>query len=134
MKKVKNIIPAILRYLAAIVLIQTLYFKFTAHPESVYIFSTLGLEPYGRVGIGILELIAAGLLLYNRLAWTGAILGIGLMSGAVFFHLTALGIQVNNDGGMLFSLALLVLLCCLGTLYFQLYNVPFVGKWIAEKG
>jgi uncharacterized membrane protein YphA (DoxX/SURF4 family) len=100
----------ILRILAAIILLQTLFFKFTAAPESVYIFSKLGMEPWGRIGIGVLELIASILILVPVTTLFGALLGIGLMAGAIFFHITKLGISVQNDGGQLFIYALIVLL------------------------
>lgn len=101
----------LLRILAAAIMLQTLYFKFTAAPESVFIFQTLGLEPYGRIGIGVLELLASLMLLIPITSAMGAILSMGLMSGAIFSHLTKLGIQVMNDGGQLFIYALIVLIC-----------------------
>lgn len=101
----------LLRILAAAIMLQTLYFKFTAAPESVFIFQTLGLEPYGRIGIGVLELLASLMLLIPITSALGAILSMGLMSGAIFSHLTKLGIQVMNDGGQLFIYALIVLIC-----------------------
>ena len=97
-----------LRLIAAILLLQTLYFKFTGAEESVYIFSRLGMEPWGRIGTGVLELLAALLILYPRSTVYGAVLAMGLMSGAIFFHLTKLGIVVREDGGQLFVYALLV--------------------------
>jgi uncharacterized membrane protein YphA (DoxX/SURF4 family) len=100
----------ILRLLAAIILLQTLYFKFSASEESVYIFSTIGMEPWGRIGTGVMELIAAILILFPRTTAVGALLAIGLMSGALFFHLTKLGIEVKADDGLLFIYALLVLI------------------------
>jgi len=109
----KNIIFWVLRLVAAIIMQQTLFFKFTASPESVYIFSTIGMEPWGRIGIGIQELIAAILLLIPRTTGFGAVLGVGLMSGALFFHLTILGIEVQGDGGLLFIYALVVFVSCL---------------------
>ncbi len=96
---------------AAIILLQTLWFKFTAAPESVYIFSTLGAEPVGRIGSGVAELIAALLLLVPRTAWMGAALALGIMSGAILSHLTVLGIEVMGDGGTLFALAIAVAVC-----------------------
>ncbi len=95
-------------------MLQTLFFKFTAAPESVYIFSTLGLEPWGRIGIGILELVASILILIPRTTAFGAVLALGLMGGALFFHLTKLGIVVQGDGGQLFIYALLVFLSSAG--------------------
>jgi len=99
----------VLRLLAAIILLQTLFFKFTAAEESVYIFTQIGMEPVGRIGIGIMELIAAILILYPKTTPYGALLAVGLMAGAIFFHLTKLGIVVKNDGGQLFVYALIVL-------------------------
>lgn len=102
----------ILRLIPAAILLQTLFFKFTAAPESVYIFSTLGIEPYGRIGSGIFELISAILILWPRTTWLGALMGLGTMLGAIFSHLFVLGIEVQNDGGWLFFLALITALSC----------------------
>ncbi len=98
----------ILRLLAAVILLQTLYFKFTAAPESIYIFSKIGMEPWGRIGTGIFELMAGILILIPATTALGALLAIALMSGAIFFHLTKLGISVQNDGGQLFIYAVVV--------------------------
>lgn len=105
----QRILSWTLRIVAAAILLQTLYFKFTAAPESVYIFSTLGLEPWGRIGSGIAELAASLLLLIPATVAVGALLAAGVMLGAVVSHLTRLGIEVMNDGGLLFGLALTVL-------------------------
>lgn len=110
--KLKNIIYWILRLIAVVILLQTLFFKFTGAPESVYIFSTLGMEPYGRIGTGMLELVASLLLLFPKTTIFGAVLGLGLMGGALFFHLTSLGIVVQDDGGLLFTYAILVFVSC----------------------
>jgi uncharacterized membrane protein YphA (DoxX/SURF4 family) len=106
------ILTRTLQIVVATILLQTLYFKFTAAEESVYIFSTLGIEPYGRIGIGIAELIAVILILIPRTTLIGALLGLGIMSGALFSHLFVLGIEVKNDGGELFILALITFFCC----------------------
>ena len=105
------------RLLAVIILFQTLYFKFTGAEESVYIFSTMGMEPWGRIGIGLLELVAAAMLLLNATAWFGSVLALGLMLGAIGMHLTVLGISVRNDGGYLFLLAVIVSLCSVYVLW-----------------
>lgn len=110
----KTIGTWILRLIAAVIMLQTLFFKFTASPESVYIFSKLGMEPWGRIGTGFFELIASLLILYPRTTGYGALIGIGLMGGALFFHLTKLGLVVQDDGGLLFIYALLVFLSCIG--------------------
>ena len=98
------------KIVASIIMLQTLYYKFSGSEESVFIFSTLGIEPYGRIGIGVLELIASILIFVPTLSWIGALLTIVLMSGAIFSHIFMLGFVVQNDGGYLFSLALIVLL------------------------
>ncbi len=108
-----SIISWVLRILAALILLQTLYFKFTAHPESVVLFTKLGVEPWGRIGTGVIELIAGVLLLIPFTAFLGALLGIGLMAGAIFSHLTIIGIESQGDGGELFILALVVMISCL---------------------
>ncbi len=102
----------IIRLVVAVILVQTLYFKFTASEESVYIFTALGIEPYGRIGTGIAELITAILILIPRTSLLGAIMGCGVMIGAIFTHILILGIEVKNDGGTLFILALITFLCC----------------------
>jgi putative oxidoreductase len=104
------------RLLAALILLQTLFFKFTASAESVYIFTTVGMEPWGRILVGILELIAGVMLIIPRTAWMGAALALGLMAGAIGMHLTLLGIDVQGDGGYLFFLALIVTICSAYTL------------------
>lgn len=123
-----NKILWIVRVVPALILVQTLFFKFTAAPESVYIFSTLGLEPHGRIGIGVLELIASVLLLIPSKTWMGAVLGFGLMAGAIFSHLTQLGIEVQEDGGYLFILALVVLVCCGILIVVDRKRVPILNK------
>lgn len=106
-----NILTWLFRLAAAIIMLQTLYFKFSAAPESVYIFTTLGLEPWGRIGIGSLELIASILIVIPKTTSLGALLAVGIMAGAILSHLTKLGIVVQNDGGQLFTLALAVFIC-----------------------
>jgi len=101
----------ILRLAPAILLLQTLYFKFTAHPQSVKLFTQIGLEPYGRIGTGILELIAAILILVPRFTGYGALLGMMMMTGALFFHLTKIGIYFDGDP-VLFIYALITFVCC----------------------
>ena len=98
----------LVRAVVAVILLQTLFFKVTSAPESVYIFKTVGQEPWGRYGSGVVELIAAILLFVPSLVPVGAGLALGVMSGAILFHLTKLGIVVQDDGGLLFGLALIV--------------------------
>ncbi|MFM9908665.1 MAG: DoxX family protein [Chitinophagaceae bacterium] len=102
----------VLRLLAAVIMIQTLYFKFTGHEQSVALFTELGMEPWGRIGTGVFELIASLLILYPRTTGIGAVLGLGLMSGAIFFHITKLGLDFGGDYG-LFIYALIAFICCL---------------------
>ena len=118
----------ILRITVAIILIQTLRFKFTAHPDSVYIFETVGLEPYGRIGIGILELVTGILLLIPKTVWAGALLTLGIIGGAIAMHLTQLGIEVNGDGGVLFYTAIITFLLSAVIFYYFRKDIPIVGK------
>ena len=122
--KVQIVILWILRLLAAVILLQTLYFKFTAHPQSVELFTRLGMEPWGRIGTGILELIAAILILYPRTTVYGALMGMGLMGGAIFFHLTKLGIVFGGDA-VLFIYAVIVFISC--TILFLCYRRDLPG-------
>lgn len=123
----KNIL-LVIRIIVTITLIQTLRFKFTGHPDSVYIFETLGLEPFGRIGIGILELIAGILLLIPRTVWAGALLTLGLIGGALIMHLTKLGIVVNNDEGVLFITAIVTFILSAIILYLYRKDIPIIGE------
>jgi len=105
--------------LAAVVLFQTLFFKFSGAEESVYIFQQVGMEPWGRYLTAIVELIAGVLFLIPALSWAGALIALGVMAGAIGSHLTVLGIEVQNDGGLLFGLALLVTFSSLVVLFLR---------------
>ncbi|WP_459213039.1 DoxX family membrane protein [Aquimarina rhabdastrellae] len=124
----KKYLPLILRIAVAIILIQTLRFKFTAHPDSVYIFSKVGLEPVGRIGIGIAELIAGILLLIPRTVWLGATLTLGIIGGAIMMHLTQLGIEIKGDGGVLFYTAVVTFLLSAIILWLYRTSIPIIGK------
>jgi uncharacterized membrane protein len=115
----KDKLTLLLRLIAAGIFGQTLFFKFTGAAESVYIFSTLGIEPWGRWLSGILELIVSILLLVPATQGLGALVGLGVISGAILSHVFVLGLVVQNDGGLLFALACIVFLCCLLILIFQ---------------
>ena len=122
----------IFRIAAAAILLQTLYFKFTGAPESVYIFTKVGLEPWGRYASGVVELFAAVLLLFPRTAWAGALLAAGVMAGAIGSHLTKLGIVVQDDGGLLFALGLAVFISALVTLLLHRRQIPLIGNVFAN--
>jgi uncharacterized membrane protein YphA (DoxX/SURF4 family) len=119
----------IIRIVAAIILLQTLYFKFSGADESVYIFTTLGIEPYGRIGSGIAELVAAIFILIPRTTLLGAIISLGVISGAILSHLLILGIEVQNDGGTLFVLAVITLLCSLFLIFQNRNAIPNLLKF-----
>lgn len=114
----------IIKLTAVIILLQTLYFKFSAADESVYIFSALGIEPFGRIGSGIVELIASVLILIPRTTLLGALIGLGTMAGAILSHILVLGIVVQNDGGVLFILAVITFLCCAVLIFQNRKGIP----------
>ncbi|HAY88692.1 MAG TPA: DoxX family protein [Bacteroidetes bacterium] len=124
----KKYMPVILHIIPALILVQTLYFKYSGTPESVYIFETLGLEPHGRIGSGIAELIAAILLLIPKTAWAGAGLSLGIISGAIIAHLSQLGTEVQGDGGYLFFLAVVVFVTSAIVLRMNRKEIPVVGS------
>jgi len=124
----RNVVDWTCRLVAAGILLQTLFFKFTAAPESVWIFSRLGLEPWGRIGSGVAELIASVLLLVPGTTALGALLSLGVISGAIASHLTVLGIVVLDDGGELFALALVVFACSATVLALHWRELPFIGS------
>jgi hypothetical protein len=124
-----------IRLVAAAILLQTLFFKFTAAPESVYIFTKVGagvglnfLEPWGRIGSGVMELVAAILILWPAFSWLGSLLAIGAVVGAIMSHLTVLGIEVQGDHGLLFALAWIVLITSAINLFIVRANIPYLGE------
>ena len=130
-----TIVIWVLRLTAAVILLQTLFFKFTGAPESVYIFTKVGsgiglnfLEPWGRIGSGVMELVAAIFLLWPAFSWMGSVLAIGAVSGAIVFHLTILGIEVQGDHGLLFALAWIVLITSAINLYVVRSHIPILGE------
>jgi hypothetical protein len=125
------VVSWVCRIIVAIILFQTLFFKFTGAEESKYIFSTLmgpELEAYGRIGSGVVELIAVILLLIPGTAWLGALLALGTITGAIMSHLTMLGIVVKDDGGLLFMFAVTVFVLSAVTLLIHRRDIPVLGS------
>jgi putative oxidoreductase len=118
-----KIVSWVLQVIVALILVQTLFFKFTGAPESVYIFEKLGAEPWGRIGSGVMELIAAVLLLWPSKVVFGAVLSLGAICGAIMSHLTKLGIVVQDDGGLLFAMAVIVFLASLAILFIRRHQI-----------
>jgi len=117
------------------ILLQTLFFKFTGAEESVYIFTTLGrlvhvagVEPWGRIGSGVIELIAGLMLLVPATASLGAGLAMGVMAGAIASHILVLGIEVKGDGGLLFALAVTAFVGSVVVLVLRRSQIPVVGR------
>lgn len=123
-----------LQLVVAVILFQTLFFKFTAAEESVYIFTRLGMEPWGRIGSGVVELIACILLLVPATVPFGALLAASVLGGAIFFHLTTLGLVVRDDGGLLFGLAVAGLLCSAGVLVLRRHALAVMGLTALVRG
>lgn len=131
--KGQHMLLLIIKIVVAVILLQTLYFKFTGSPESIYIFQTVGMEPWGRIGSGIIELLAAIFLFIPRTAWLGAIIAVGSMAGAIFFHLTKLGIEVMNDNGLLFILACIVMVGSLMILWLEKKKIPVLNRFVTSS-
>lgn len=130
MKKYINLFQ-ISRLAIAIILLQTLFFKFTGAEESKFIFSSLGVEPFGRYAVGTFEFIASLLLFVPGFSWLGALVAFGLMAGALGAHVFVLGIAVKGDGGLLFFLALAVLILSLAILWLkQKELIQFVRRYV----
>lgn len=122
-------LPITIRIIVAIILIQTLRYKFTSHPDSVYIFTKVGIEPVGRIGIGIAELFAGILLLIKKTAWLGSLLTMIIIGGAIVLHLTKLGVEIHDDGGVLFYAALLTLGMSAWIAFTNRKEIPFIGTY-----
>jgi hypothetical protein len=124
LSKAQTFTAWIFQLLVAGILLQTLFFKFTAAEESVYIFTKIGAEPWGRIGSGIIELVASLMLLVSATAPVGAIIAMGTMAGAIVSHLTILGIAVKGDGGLLFGLALSAFIGSAIVLFIRRASIP----------
>jgi len=131
--KATKIISWALRTTIAIIFLQTLYFKFTAHPDSVHIFTELGVEPYGRISVGIMELITSLLLLLKRTRLFGILLSLGIICGAIFSHLLVIGTNVKGDSGTLFILALIIFTASLLLLYIHKSEIITLFSKITKK-
>jgi hypothetical protein len=128
MNKITTFISTVAAWVSALIMLQTLYFKFTAASESVYIFAQLGMEPVGRIGVGMAELASSVLLLLPKTRLLGALLGIGIMAGAIIAHLTKIGIEVMEDGGYLFTLCLIVFVGCFTCIYSERRQITLFLK------
>jgi hypothetical protein len=135
MSRVETVVSWGLQLLVAGILLQTLFFKFTGAAESVYIFGSVGrylnlpaVEPWGRIGTGVGELIASVLLLMPSTAPLGALLAMAVMAGAITSHLLILGIVVQGDGGLLFALALLVFVGSAIVIVSRRSQIPMAGR------
>ena len=113
----KKVLFWLIRIIPAIIMMQTLFYKFTAAPESVALFSELGIEPFGRIVSGVIELIASILLFIPNKSFYGALIGFGIMIGAILSHLFIIGINFNNDGGGLLTPAIITFICCAFVLF-----------------
>lgn len=131
--RTRSIWSWLLRGTAAAILLQTLFFKFTGAPESVYIFTTLGLEPWGRIGSGLVELVSSILLLVPQTVVYGALLALGTMGVAILSHMTRLGITLPlvDDHGELFTLAVIVFACAAGALALHWRGIP--ARSVSER-
>ncbi len=121
-------ISLLLRIVMAFILLQSLFFKFSGAAESIFIFSTLGMEPLGRYGTGAIELAASVMIFIPATIPIGAVLALGTMAGAIGGHLTKLGIEVQGDHGLLFGMACLVLICSLAVLIIHRKELPVIGN------
>ena len=120
----QRLICWILALIAAGIMIETLFFKFTAAPESVFIFKKMGTEPWMRWVQGVWELLASIGLLLPRWRWAGAILTTGAMSAAILSHLTWLGYAVQGDHGLLFCMALVTFTCGVSVMWVYRHHIP----------
>jgi uncharacterized membrane protein YphA (DoxX/SURF4 family) len=131
--RAQSVASWVLQVAVAGILFQTLFFKFTGAEESKYIFGRLGLEPWGRVGSGVVELVAVVLLLHPRVAVIGAAVALGVISGAIASHLTRLGIVVKDDGGLLFGLAVAVFVGSVAILVIRRGQIPVIGPRLVGR-
>lgn len=120
----------VLKVIAAFIMLQTLFFKFTGAQESIDLFTEVAGkdEAFMRIGTGVLELIASILIFIPKTTWIGALLAVGIMFGAILSHITILGVEFNNDGGALFYSAITTFIASGIILFFDRRNIPIIGK------
>ena len=134
----------ILQVIVALILGQTLFFKFTGAPETVAMFEVLGAEPMGRYATAVMELVCAVLLLVPRTSVVGAIASVGVISGAIMAHLTKLGIDIDPvklgdprleplAGPSLFAMAMIVFFGSLIIIAIRRTQIPVIGSRLASK-
>ena len=120
----KKIISWILQLVVVVILGQTLFYKFTDAPETAELFAQLGMGAFGYKLIGLLELIACILLLIPASVATGALLGWGLMTGAIIAHVTEIGFE--GELGVLGAMAITAWLCCMVIMYLNRRSLPIL--------
>ena len=120
----QKIISWVLQLVVVFILGHTLFYKFTDAPETVELFAQLGMGAFGYKLIGLLELIACVLLLMPASVATGALLGWGLMTGAIIAHVTEIGFE--GESGVLGALAITAWLCCTVIMYLNRTSLPIV--------
>ena len=120
----QRVVTWICSLIAAGIMIETLFFKFTAAPESVYIFSKMGTDPWMRWVQGLWELTASLGLLLPRLRWAGGILTTGAMAAAILSHMTWLGYSIQGDHGLLFTMALVTFACGFTVMWTYRHHIP----------
>ncbi|MCT8332077.1 DoxX family protein [Leptospira sp. 85282-16] len=127
---IQSILFHLARFVAAVIIAQTLFFKFSGSNESKFIFSTLGMEPWGRYGLAVLESFCVLFLLIPSFVWFGSLLSLNLMLGAILSHFVFLGIVVQDDGGLLFFLAIVVFLLSCYLFYVERKKVPYLKEYL----
>ena len=132
-RAVLNAVLWLMRLVVAGILLQTLFFKFAGADESVFIFTALGAEPYGRLGSGVVELMASTLILWPSTVALGALLAVGVMTGAIVSHLAVLGVEIMGDGGLLFALAIIVFVCAAAVLLAFADELPIAGPKLRAR-
>lgn len=130
MKKPHRIISWILQIVVAVLLAQASVFKLISDPDTVSLFTKLGMEPHGRIMTGIFELLACILLLIPVSSIYGALLAAGLMSGALLGHITKLGF--TGPEGELGIMAILILLASLVILFLRRAQLPFIARMFSK--
>jgi len=124
--KTANVISWIAQIITVVILGQAAFAKFTGYPETILIFTDIGMEPNGRILIGVVELIASLLMLRSSSALYGALLGLGTMGGAIAGHLTQIGWE--GDRGILGLQAIGVFCLCATILYIHRRDIPMIGR------
>lgn len=131
LNKAEKLISIVFQIIAALILANAAFGKFSGNEMSVHVFHELNILET-RIVIGIIEVLAA-LLLLSKIPQYGALLGFGTMLGALIAHVSILGMEIHGDGGQMVMMMAVVLLSSIIVMWINRRRMPFVGHTFSGR-